>query len=110
EVFPKLRPAFTQMPTNENVGIIGSLLVRDAILVGDAPRQLARFEIPIAKLLRKSDHDQRLRWRIAVAARPERIRSADGPWQSIVFAIKVNRSAFAVIARENGHARALLQA
>src|SRR4029077_6453566 len=101
ELFPKLRPAFTQMPTNENLGAIASLLVCNAILVGDATRQLARFEIPIAKLSRKSDHDQHLWRRIAVAVRPERIRSADGFRQSIVFAIKVNRSSFAIVASEN---------
>src|SRR5436190_17152373 len=71
ELFPKLRPAFTQMPTNQNVGMIGSLLVHNAILVGDATHQLARSEIPIPKRLRKSDQDQDLwRW-LAVTARPE---------------------------------------
>ena len=93
------------MPTNKNLGVIGGLLVRNAILVGDATRHLARFEIPIPELARKSDHDQSLRWWIAVTARPKWIGPANGFRQSIPFSIKINRTSFAVIPIQNCQCR-----
>ena len=59
------------MSTKKNLGMIGGLLVRNAMFVGDPTDHLARFKIPFTKFPRKSDHDQSLwRW-IAVTTGPE---------------------------------------
>jgi hypothetical protein len=54
EFSPKLRPVLTQMSTKKNLGMIGGLLVRNAMFVGDPTDHLARFKIPFTKFPRKS--------------------------------------------------------
>src|SRR5208283_1380866 len=70
--------------------------------------QLAGRKVPIHEVAVLTNHDHGL-WRIAVAAHPVGVHPADGPWQTVGWAIKVDGAILSFITRQNSELRLLLR-
>src|SRR5664279_1728533 len=107
EVVPEFRPAIFRRTADVDVGVIGGLLVFHAVLVPGVAREPAGFEALVHIRAVEADHDDRLRRRVSVAAIPEGIDAADGAGQSVLRAVEVDGSRFAVIRADDSQVRAL---
>src|SRR5258707_637390 len=95
--FPEFGPGLAQGVADKNVGMIDGLFVFNAKLVPTVCRELARnkFLLQIIEVLAKGN-DRLRRW-IAVAALPERIYAADDRRESVLRAVEIDGSSFAVV-------------
>src|SRR5271157_34074 len=77
EAFPEVRPGLAEVSAQKNVGIAIDGAIHDAISVREVAGQFTRLEALIQEVAMHSDHDERLRRRIAVPAQPRGFRAAE---------------------------------
>src|SRR5437899_1162827 len=99
--FPELGPAWTKMAAEKNLGVSSRLLIGDAVMVPGFCRHFVGLEVVLDEIARFTKDNHRFRRRIAVTARPKRIRSTDRPRQTVTWPVEIDRAGFAIICSQN---------
>ena len=107
-MFPELGPTLAEVTADENIGMIAGLFVCDAEAVPRMPSHLTGGEFIFHEPTRESDDDDGFRRRNAVAALPKGVDAADGLWQSVARAIKIDSSGLTVIGAEDTQVGAII--
>src|SRR5208283_5742474 len=100
EVFPEDGPGLAQVATDKHGVVAANRGVPDAVPVRQTTSQLAGRKVPIHEVAVLTNHDRGLWRRIAVAAHPVGVHPADGPWQTVGWAIKVDGAILSFITRQ----------
>src|SRR5215472_14339918 len=101
EIFPEGGPTVTGRAAEKNVFALRGFFIDNSIGVSDLGDEAAAGEIGIDEALRKTDDDQRLGRRGAIAALPGGVHTTDGGRQAVRGAIQIDGADFAIILDED---------
>ena len=91
-----------------DVGVILALFVFHAVAIRHPAHGPAGLKAAVRKRALESHENQRFKWRVAVAACPQAVPSADGPREPVGGPLQIQRAGLAIIRHEDACTRSLV--